>query len=167
MGSFDMFMASFNTKKPGDEVAEEGKTPKNFMPRIYRFVSDETINISIGATEWRTIVTYKDVQVPENVEAYIVTKVTPDGNRYKANLKEVKEKQLKGGEPYMLHYTSQQDSYEMTVLTPSGPDVLEAPQTNLLEVSTRKTIGDDNNTSVYVLANKSNGIGFYIHQNPA
>ena len=161
MGSFDMFMASFNTKKPGDEVAEEGKTPKNFMPRIYRFVSDETINISIGATEWRTIVTYKDVQVPENVEAYIVTKVTPDGNRYKANLKEVKEKQLKGGEPYMLHYTSQQDSYEMTVLTPSGPDVLEAPQTNLLEVSTRKTIGDDNNTSVYVLANKSNGIGFY------
>ena len=82
MGSFDMFMASFNTKKPGDEnptVDEETgetKAPKCFMPRIYRFVPDDTYKIAIGSTEWKTIVSYKDVQVPEDVEAYIVNEGT-------------------------------------------------------------------------------------------
>ena len=166
MSSFDMFMASFNTKKPGDENAqtgEDGKTkaPKAFMPRIYRFVPDETFNITIGGTEWRTIVTYKDVTVPENVEAYIVTKVTPDGTRYKANLKEIKNKQLKGGEPYLLHYTSPSDSYTMTLLTPYVPDELEAPEGNLLLKSDRKTVGTKAGSNVYVLASKSYGVGFY------
>ena len=165
MGSFDMFMASFNTKKPGDENAqtgEDGKTkaPKAFMPRIYRFVPDETFNITFGS-EWRTIVTYKDVEVPENVEAYIVTNVTPDGTRYKANLKEIKNKQLKGGEPYLLHYTSPADSYTMTLLTPYVPDELEAPNNNKLKKSDRSTTGTKTSSNVYVLANKSLGVGFY------
>ena len=165
MGSFDMFMASFNTKKPGDENAqtgEDGKTkaPKAFMPRIYRFVPDETFNITFGS-EWRTIVTYKDVEVPENVEAYIVTNVTPDGTRYKANLKEIKNKQLKGGEPYLLHYTSPADSYTMTLLTPYVPDELEAPNNNKLKKSDRGTTGTKTSSNVYVLANKSLGVGFY------
>lgn len=157
MGSFDMFMASFNTKKSGDETPEEGKAQKNFMPRIYRFVPDPTFDINIGATGWKTIVTYKDVEVPENVEAYIVTKVTPDGNRYKASLTEVKNKQLKGGEPYLLHITSgNSGDYTMTLL-----DTEVSASENLLKVSDKKTAGNDQSSSVYVLANKSLGVGFY------
>lgn len=165
MGSFDMFMASFNTKKLGDEnptVDEETgeeKAPKCFMPRIYRFVPDETFNITIGGTEWRTIVTYKDVSVPDNVEAYIVTKVTPEETQSVASLSPVKE--LKGGAPYLLHYTSQADNYTMTLLTPNDPDELEAPEGNLLLKSDRKTSGTKDGSTVYVLANKSLGVGFY------
>ena len=164
MGSFDMFMASFNTKKPGDEkpqTGEDGKTkaPKCFMPRIYRFVPNTSYNITIGSTEWKTIVSYKDVQVPENVEAYIVTKVTPEETQSVASLKPVKE--LKGGEPYLLHYTSKADNYTMTLLTPNAPDELEAPKGNLLLKSDRKTAGTKDGSTVYVLANKSLGVGFY------
>lgn len=165
MGSFDMFMASFNTKKPGDEQptvdeeTHETKAPKCFMPRIYRFVPDETYNITIGSTEWRTIVSYKDVQVPDNVEAYIVTKVTPEDTKSVASLKPVKE--LKGGEPYLLHYTSQAENYTLTLLTPNDPDELEAPEGNLLMKSNRQTAGTKEGSTVYVLANKSKGVGFY------
>ena len=151
MGSFDLFMASFNTKEKKDD-------DKNIMPRIYRFVSDETINIAIGATEWRTIVTYKDVQVPENVEAYIVTKVTPEETQSLATLQPVKK--LAGGEPYLLH-TSQPSSYTLEVLTPDGQDKLTAPTNNKLKKSDRTTSGTKDGSNVYVLANKSKGVGFY------
>ena len=160
MGSFDMFMASFNTKKSGDENAQEGKDPKCFMPRIYRFVPDPSYKTAIGSTEWKTIVSYKDVQVPENVEVYVVKSVTPDGKRYNAHLTEIKEKQLKGGKPYLLH--SANGNYTMTLLTEEQSEELSAPEPNLLEVSTRKTIGDDqDNKSVYVLANMDYCVGFY------
>ena len=163
MGSFDMFMASFNTKKKDDDKPKvennETKAPKCFMPRIYRFVPDASYNITIGSTEWKTIVSYKDVQVPENVEAYIVTKVTPEETKSVASLKPVKE--LKGGEPYLLHYTSQAENYTMTLLTPNDPDELEAPKGNILLKSTRTTKGEPGNSTVYVLANKSLGVGFY------
>ena len=163
MGSFDMFMASFNTKKLGDEnptVDEETgeeKAPKCFMPRIYRFVPDPSYNITIGSTEWKTIVSYKDVSVPDNVEAYIVTKVTPEKTQSVASLKPVKE--LKGGEPYLLHSTS--GNYTLTLLTPNDPDELEAPKGNLLKKSDRQTSGKDATSTVYVLADKSLGVGFY------
>ena len=165
MGSFDMFMASFNTKKPGDEnptVDEETgetKAPKCFMPRIYRFVPDETFKTSIGTTEWKTIVSYKDVEVPETVEAYVVTKITKGDDGSLAHLKEIEDKKLKGGEPYLLHSTS--GDYTLTLLTPNDPDELPAPKKNLLQVSTRTTSGEKGNTSVYVLADKSKGVGFY------
>ena len=165
MGSFDMFMASFNTKKSGDEnptVDEETgeqKDPKCFMPRIYRFVPYDTYKTAISSAEWKTIVSYKDVEVPEDVEAYVVTKVVDGEDRSKAVLKEVEDKKLKGGEPYLLHSTS--GDYTLTLLTPNTPDELPAPKKNLLQVSTRTTSGEKGNTSVYVLANKSNGVGFY------
>ena len=166
MGSFDMFMASFNTKKPGDEQAKEDeethetKAPKCFMPRIYRFVPNTSYNITIGSTEWKTIVSYKDVSVPDNVEAYIVTKVTPEETKSVASLKPVKE--LKGGEPYLLHYTSKADNYTMTLLTPNDPDELEAPKGNLLKKSDRKTSGTKDGSTVYVLAyRESFKVGFY------
>ena len=165
MGSFDMFMASFNTKKSGDEnptVDEETgetKAPKCFMPRIYRFVPYDTYKTAISSAEWKTIVSYKDVEVPEDVEAYVVTKVVDGEDRSKAVLKEVEDKKLKGGEPYLLHSTS--GDYTLTLLTPNTPDELPAPKKNLLQVSTRTTSGEKGNTSVYVLGNKTNGVGFY------
>ena len=166
MGSFDMFMASFNTKKPGDEqptVDEETgeeKAPKCFMPRIYRFVPDASYKITFSpSAEWKTIVSYKDVQVPENVEAYIVTKVTPEETQSVASLTKVT--QLASGAPYLLHYTSPANSYTMTLLTPNTPDELEAPEGNLLMKSNRQTAGTTEGSNVYVLANKSKGVGFY------
>ena len=163
MGSFDMFMASFNTKKPGDENAQTGedgetKAPKCFMPRIYRFVPYETFDIAIGATEWRTIVTYKDVTVPDNVEAYIVKEVQPEETQSLAVLTRVSE--LASGEPYLLH-TSQPGNYTMTLLTPYTTDELDAPEGNLLMKSNRQTAGTKEGSTVYVLANKSKGVGFY------
>ena len=164
MGDFDMFMASFNTKKLEDaqpQTGEDGETkaPKCFMPRIYRFVPDESYNITIGSTKWKTIVSYKDVSVPEDVEAYVVTKVVEGEDNSKAVLKEVEDKKLKGGEPYLLHSAS--GDFTLTLLTPYAPDELPAPQRNLLLVSTKKTSGEKGNTSVYVLADKNNGVGFY------
>ncbi len=154
MGSFDMFMAAFNTKKPGDE--------KSFMPRIYRFVPDSEFDVPIGAIGWKTIVTYKDVEIPENVKAYVVTKVTPDENDdSKAHLKEIKEKQLKGGKPYLLYTEVGEGNYTMTLLSDEDSENLSAPEKNMLEISDRKTSGEKGNTSVYVLANKAKGVGFY------
>ena len=165
MGSFDMFMASFNTKKLGDEnptVDEETgeeKAPKCFMPRIYRFVPDETFNITIGSTEWRTIVPYKDVQVPENVDAYIVTGVQKQNTQSLAILSPVEDKKLAGGEPYLLHSTA--DSYTLDVLATDCANTLKAPTNNKLEKSDRTTKGSPTNSTVYVLANRSLGVGFY------
>lgn len=152
MGDFDLFMAAFNSLN-----AEEGKEPKWFMPRIYRFVPDGSYDITIGDTEWRTIIPYKDVAVPEGVDAYIVTKVTPEEEQSMATLKKVE--QLAGGEPYLLHSTS--GNHNLTLLTPTAPDELAAPTDNKLERSDRKTEGTAESTSVYVLANKSLGVGFY------
>ena len=168
MGSFDMFMASFNTKKPADIDGE-----KAFMPCIYRFVPDETFNISIGETEWKTIVTYKDVAIPDNVDAYVIVRVVQGQgeNVSKAILKNIEYRKLKGGEPYLLHSTSPADSYTLTLLTDEESEELsdmltseqseDSYQKNMLLVSTRKTAGEKGNTSVYVLADKSKGVGFY------
>ena len=49
----------------------------------------------------------------------------------------------------------------MTLLTPNAPDELEAPKGNLLLKSDRKTAGTKDGSTVYVLANKSLGVGFY------
>ena len=151
MGSFDMFMAAFNTKKPGDE--------KSFMPRIYRFVPDPEFDVPIGDAGWKTIVTYKDVKVPENVKAYVATDVRRDDAQTKAILSPVEK--LKGGEPYLLYTEAGNGNYTMTLLTEEESEELSAPEKNLLLVSDRKTAGEKGNTSVYVLANKDKGVGFY------
>ena len=151
MGSFDMFMAAFNTKKPGDE--------KSFMPRIYRFVSDPEFDVPIGDAGWKTIVTYKDVKVPENVKAYVATDVRRDDAQTKAILSPVEK--LKGGEPYLLYTEAGKGNYTMTLLTEEESEELSAPEKNMLLVSDRKTAGEKGNTSVYVLANKDKGVGFY------
>lgn len=165
MGSFDMFMASFNTKKLGDEnptVDEETgetKAPKCFMPRIYRFIPNSTFDITIGTTEWRTIVPYKDVQVPENVDAYIVTGVQKQSTQSLAILSPVEDKKLAGGAPYLLHST--ENSCTLDVLAIDEANTLEAPTKNKLKKSDRTTKGSSTSSTVYVLANKSFGPGFY------
>ena len=146
--NFDLFMASFNTKK-----AEDADGEKAFLPRIFAYVHDDQYPISIGSIDWMTIVSDVDVAPAKGVEAYVVTKVRPDETRYKATLKEVKE--LKHGEPYLLHAPS--GNYQMTKI----PEGVDAPAKNLLEVSDKTTAGEVGNTSVYVLANKNNGVGFY------
>ena len=127
MGSFDMFMAAFNTKKPGDE--------KSFMPRIYRFVPDPEFDVPIGDAGWKTIVTYKDVKVPENVKAYVATDVRRDDAQTKAILSPVEK--LKGGEPYLLYTEAGNGNYTMTLLTEEESEELSAPEKNLLLVSDR------------------------------
>ena len=143
--NFDFFMASFNTKKADDE--------KGIKPRIFAFVQFDEYPISIGTAGWYTFVSDYDVEKPDNVDAYVVTKVTPDEVQSIATLKEVD--QLKGGEPYLLH--GAQDTYTMV----RAQEEVEAPEVNLLEISDKTTKGVSGNTTVYVLANKANGVGFY------
>ena len=144
MGDMDFYMAAFNSLKDDDE--------KGFKPRIFAFIRSHEYKVNIGNSQWMTIVSYYDVTPAANVEAYVVTKVTPDDTQSWATLKRVED--LKGGVPYLLH--APQGSYTMTE-TENVPE----PQKNLLEVSDENTSGEDGNTSVYVLANKTKGVGFY------
>lgn len=164
MSSFDMFMASFNTKKledkdpTVDEETGETKAPKWFMPRIYRFVPDPTFNVNIGDAKWKTIVTYKDVEIPENVKAFIVTDVMPENTQSLAKLQYIGKK-LKAGDPYLLHIISgEAGNYKMTLIDEVVPDYSDD---NLLQVSDRKTTGSKGTSTIYALANKSKGVGFY------
>ena len=141
MGSFDMFMASFNTKKEGDE--------KSFMPRIYRYVPDKEFDISIGGSYWSTIVTYNDVTVPSDLEAYVVTKVKDVNDEKTAILQYVTD--LKGGHPYLLH-SERSGDFTLTL----AESAVDAPEKNLLEVSDAET-GD----GVFVLAKKNGVVAFY------
>lgn len=167
MGSFDMFMASFNTKKKDDDKPKvennEEKAPKCFMPRIYRFIPKDTFKITSGSTAWRTIVSYKDVQIPEDepVDVYIVTGVQKQSDQSLAILSLVEDKKLAGGAPYLLHYTSPANNYTMNVLAIDEANTLEAPTKNKLKKSDRTTKGSSTSSTVYVLANKSFGPGFY------
>jgi hypothetical protein len=166
MDSFDMFMASFNTKKSGDEqptVDEETgetKAPKCFMPRIYRFVPDASYKTAISSAEWKTIVSYKDVKVPEDVDAYVVKKVVDGEENSKAVLTKIEDKKLKGGEPYLLHSTNGSGNFTLTLVTPEE-EAPSAPKKNLLLVSNKLISSESSNTPIYVLSKKSKGVGFY------
>ena len=142
--NFDFFMASFNTKKADDE--------KGIKPRIFAFVQFDEYPIEIGDAEWKTIVSDFDVTPQDGVEAYVVTEVTQDQDQNKATL--VAVDCLKGGEPYLLHSTIGEYTMTRTSDVPK-PDV------NLLAISDDNTSGEKGNTSVYVLANKTKGVGFY------
>ena len=149
MGSFDMFMASFNTKKPKDI---DGK--KAFLPRIFGFVQYDEYPVAIGDAEWKTIVSDYDVKPGEGVEAYVVTALNnvESDEQTTATLKTVE--QLKGGEPYLLHST--EGTYTM-----KRTENVEEPEVNLLEVSSETTTGGENSI-IYVLADKEpKGVGFY------
>ena len=111
--------------------------------QLYRYEPDTSFDISIGATGYRTIVTAKDVTVPEGVEAYVVT----ENNDKDVILAQVTT--LVAGEPYILK--GAEGSYTLTVA-----EQAEQPATNKLLISDETT-----GTGVFVLANKSKGVGFY------
>ena len=119
------------------------ETGKQDAVQLYRFMEDSSFDISIGATGYRTIVTAKDVTVPKGVEAYVVT----ENNDKDVKLAQVTT--LMAGEPYILK--GAEGSYTLTVADQTGQ-----PATNMLEISDETT-----GTGVFVLANKSKGVGFY------
>ena len=144
--NFDFFMGAFNSVKADDE--------KGMKPRIFMFKQYDEYPITIGDAEWMTFVSDYDVKAPNNVEAYVVTRVVPGTTQCMAALKLVGPV-LKGGVPYLLHapkgtYTMKRDDSEP-----------KAPAVNKLQISDSETGGYKTGSSVYVLGQKNNGVGFY------
>lgn len=113
---------------------------------LYRYTEDNSFDVHIGATGWRTLVSAKDVSVPAGYRAYIVT--TNDG--VTAYLTSVRK--IKNNTPVLLQGPANSDC----TLTPIDEEV-DYPSENLLQISTETT-----GNGVYVLANKSKGVGFYL-----
>lgn len=111
-------------------------------PYIYRY---QSADVTIGSTGWRTLVASANVKFPEGVTAYIVTSEDSE----KAKLKAVKA--VKANVPVLLK--AEPGNYILTVA--ADGDCADTSK-NLLEVSEQNTC-----ENVYVLANKSNGVGFY------
>ena len=110
---------------------------------IYKEDNVSTLDVTIGNAGWCTLITTVDYTLPDGLKAYAVSAVA-DG---KAELAELTE--VKAGEPVLLE--GAEGSYTLTLT-----EGAEAPETNLLQVSDETTTN-----GVYVLANKSNGVGFY------
>ncbi|MDE5787091.1 MAG: Ig-like domain-containing protein [Bacteroidaceae bacterium] len=113
---------------------------------LYRYNWKMSCNVHIGATGWRTLVSAKDVNVPAECRAYIVT--TNDG--VTASLTAVKN--IKNNTPVLLQGPANSDC--TLALT---NETVDYPSENLLQISTETT-----GNGVYVLANKSRGVGFYL-----
>ena len=154
MGSFDMFMASFNTKKPEDIDNE-----KAMLPRVFIFSQFDEYPVEIGDAEWKTIVSDYDAIPDNNLEAYVVTEVIPGNVQSKAMLQKVDK--LKGGVPYLLHSSTGTYTVNKIVYASPHQERIPAPEVNLLQVSNSETSGEDENSTVYVLGKKSKGVGFY------
>lgn len=113
---------------------------------LYRYTEEESFDVHIGATGWRTLVSAKDVSVPAGYRAYIVT--TNDG--VTAYLTSVKK--IKNNTPVLLQGLANSDC-TLTLID----EEVDYPSENLLQISTETT-----GNGVYVLANKSKGVGFYL-----
>ncbi|MDE7165862.1 MAG: Ig-like domain-containing protein [Bacteroidaceae bacterium] len=113
---------------------------------LYRYTEEKSFDVRIGATGWRTLVSAKDVNVPAECRAYIVT--TNDG--VTASLTAVKS--IKNNTPVLLQGPANSDC----TLTLAN-ETVDYPSENLLQISTETT-----GNGVYVLANKSKGVGFYL-----
>lgn len=115
--------------------------------QLYRYEagSAESFDIAISEAKWRTLVASVNVKFPAEVKAYIVTAKTSE----KAQLNKVSA--VKAGVPVLLN--AEPGNYTLTVVTDEECANTEA---NLLQVSEQNTC-----ENVYVLANKSNGVGFY------
>ena len=135
----------------------EPESDKATLPRLYRLVRADEYTITIGQAEWATIVSAYNVTLPSgedgNIKAYIVKDVLPGETQSKAKLEVVNE--LKGGEPYLLNGAPGQ--YTLTKATAE----VAKPEGNKLLISDDTTKGVKDNTTIYVLANKSKGVGFY------
>lgn len=118
------------------------------LPRIYRFVQSGQYTISTTSSTWQTLVSAYDVQLPDEIEAHVVTSITDD----KVNTEKVTG--VKGGVPYLLKVPGTGAEYTLTKT--SG---VTDPKPNLLEISDSETT-----SGVYVLADKGAGAKFYLWQ---
>ena len=113
--------------------------------QLYRFVpGDDSFDVTIGSTGWKTIVSKYDVSVPNTHKAYIVTST---GER--ASIEAVTK--IKANTPVILKGTAG-STCTLTILN----EVVSYPSENLLAISDNTT-----GNGVYVLADKGNGVGFY------
>ena len=129
----------------------EAESEKATLPRLYRLVQDDQYDVTIGNALWATIVSSYDVKLPEGVTGYVVKEIDLASNQ--AVLQDVTDKGgLKGGKPYLLNAASA-GTY---TLTRAESDAVSEPDVNLLKISDNET-----GNGVYVLANKSKGVGFY------
>jgi hypothetical protein len=110
--------------------------------QLYRLNEATSFDTEIGEAGWKTIVTAVNVQVPDEIKAYIAS-VSDD----KVQLTPVKK--LKKGEPYILKGV--EGTYELTVV-----DDYDEPLGNELKVST-----ETDGNGVFVLAKKNDVVGFY------
>lgn len=117
--------------------------------QLYKY--DSTANPFLATTVtdagWATWVPEFNVEVPQGVSAYIVTGTT------ESNLELTEVLTIPANEPVVL---KNEGTYEFNVITEN--DLVDDVSSNLLQVSDG-TIGNDD--GVYVLANKTSGVGFY------
>ena len=118
------------------------------LPRIYRFVQSDHYTISTTSSTWQTLVSAYDVELPDEIEAHVVTSITDD----KVNTEKVTG--VKGGVPYLLKVPGTGAEYTLTRVLG-----VTDPETNLLKISDSETT-----SGVYVLADKGTGAKFYLWQ---
>lgn len=111
--------------------------------RIYRREPAATFGVTMGSASWRTLICAQNVSVQDGYQAYTVT----GSGASSVMLTSVAT--VKAGCPYLL--SGPEGTCTLTVI-----DAAEEPEGNLLAVST-----ESDGNGVYVLANKSHGVGFY------
>lgn len=110
---------------------------------IYRREPAATFDVTMGSAGWRTLICAQNVSVQDGYQAYTVT----GSDASSVMLTNVAS--VKAGSPYLL--SGPEGTCTLTVI-----DAAEEPEGNLLAVST-----ESDGNGVYVLANKSHGVGFY------
>lgn len=111
--------------------------------QLYKRSAATTYDITIGATGYKTLISAVSATLPFGVSAYKAVS-TDEG---KIQLTSVTS--IKAGNAYILKGTTGNHTLTIT-------DTPEEPTGNILEVSTENT-----SNGVYVLANGSQGVGFY------
>ena len=116
------------------------------LPQIYRLnEGGSTFNIAVSEAGWRGLVTAVDATLPETLTAYTVTAY----NESTATLTKVDA--VKANTPYIVK--GDEGTYTLKV----AEEEIEAPENNLLQISTKNT-----GNGVYVLYNGASGVGFYL-----
>ena len=119
--------------------------------QLYKLVTAEqsdSYTVTVGTAGWATYVAEANVTFDSNVTAYIVTGTTADAVQLQEVLAVVK------GTPVVVKATA--GTYNLEVVDAEDCDVVA--NSNRLLVSDGSITADD---GVYVLANKTSGVGFY------
>ena len=116
--------------------------------QLYKYVEvagENTFDIKVSAAGWRGLVTAVDATLPEGLTAYTVA----DNDGTTVTLNETFT--VKANTPYIVK--GNEGTYTLTV----AEEEVEAPENNLLQISTKNT-----GNGVYVLYNGASGVGFYL-----